>query len=93
MTRPAPIQSQALLHTLLLIALCGVLYFPYLGQVPFFDKGEPREALAVQDIVQRGPKEPLLFVGRRNCGRQAVTIFDHYARRLTHQLASVRLAA
>jgi len=22
--------------------------------VPFFDKGEPREALAVQDIVQRG---------------------------------------
>jgi 4-amino-4-deoxy-L-arabinose transferase-like glycosyltransferase len=42
------------LHMLLLIALCGVLYFPFLGSVPFFDKGEPREALAVQDIVQRG---------------------------------------
>ena len=38
----------------MLIALCGVLYFPYLGSIPFFDKGEPREALAVQDIVQRG---------------------------------------
>jgi 4-amino-4-deoxy-L-arabinose transferase-like glycosyltransferase len=38
----------------LLIVLCGALYFPYLGSTPFFDKGEPREALAVQDIVQRG---------------------------------------
>lgn len=43
-----------ILHLLLLTALCGVLYFPYLGSIPFFDKGEPREALAVQDIVQRG---------------------------------------
>lgn len=45
---------QVVLHTALLVALCGVLYFPYLGSIPFFDKGEPREALAVQDIVQRG---------------------------------------
>src|SRR6185503_16352296 len=37
-----------------LTALCGALYFPYLDSAPFFDKGEPREALAVQDIVQRG---------------------------------------
>jgi hypothetical protein len=44
----------AICHVILLIALCGVLYFPFLGSVPFFDKGEPREALAVQDIVQRG---------------------------------------
>jgi len=42
------------LHLLLLLFLCGALYFPYLGSIPFFDKGEPREALAVQDIVQRG---------------------------------------
>ena len=42
------------LHVLLLIGLCFLLYFPYLGSIPFFDKGEPREALAVQDIVQRG---------------------------------------
>jgi hypothetical protein len=41
-------------HVLLLVLLCSVLYFPYLGSIPFFDKGEPREALAVQDIVQRG---------------------------------------
>jgi hypothetical protein len=47
-------RSSALIHIMLLLVLCGVLYFPYLGQVPFFDKGEPREALAVQDIVQRG---------------------------------------
>jgi Dolichyl-phosphate-mannose-protein mannosyltransferase len=44
----------AIFHVIVLIALCGVLYFPFLGSVPFFDKGEPREALAVQDIVQRG---------------------------------------
>lgn len=47
-------RSQVALHTGLLVALCGVLYFPYLAVLPFFDKGEPREALAVQDIVQRG---------------------------------------
>src|SRR5262245_40886546 len=47
-------RSGLALHLLILIALCGVLYLPYLGNVPFFDKGEPREAMAVQDIVQRG---------------------------------------
>lgn len=41
-------------HVLVLGAFCAVLYFPYLASIPFFDKGEPREALAVQDIVQRG---------------------------------------
>jgi hypothetical protein len=46
--------SERALHVLLLVVLCGVLFFPYLGSTPFFDKGEPREALAVQDIVQRG---------------------------------------
>ena len=64
-------------HLVLLIALCGILYFPYLGNVSFFDKGEPREALAVQDIVQRGewlfplkrataiPSNRRYFTGRR----------------------------
>jgi 4-amino-4-deoxy-L-arabinose transferase-like glycosyltransferase len=47
-------RSGSTLHVIVLIALCGALYFPYLGNTPFFDKGEPREALAVQDIVQRG---------------------------------------
>jgi 4-amino-4-deoxy-L-arabinose transferase-like glycosyltransferase len=47
-------RSSIALHIGLLLALCGVLYLPYLGALPFFDRGEPREALAVQDIVQRG---------------------------------------
>jgi 4-amino-4-deoxy-L-arabinose transferase-like glycosyltransferase len=42
------------IHAALLFFLCAVLYFPYLGAAPFFDKGEPREAMAVQDIVRRG---------------------------------------
>jgi dolichyl-phosphate-mannose-protein mannosyltransferase len=48
------LEAASIFHIILLIVLCGVLYFPYLGNTPFFDKGEPREALAVQDIVQRG---------------------------------------
>src|SRR5512134_957339 len=48
------IEHSSILHLALLAALSGLLYFPYLGSIPFFDKGEPREALAVQDIVQRG---------------------------------------
>jgi predicted membrane-bound mannosyltransferase len=48
------LETAATVHILLLLILCGMLYFPYLGNTPFFDKGEPREALAVQDIVQRG---------------------------------------
>jgi 4-amino-4-deoxy-L-arabinose transferase-like glycosyltransferase len=47
-------RSGLTLHLIFLVALCGAIYFPYLGNTPFFDKGEPREALAVQDIVQRG---------------------------------------
>lgn len=47
-------RSGLTLHLIFLVALCAAIYFPYLGNTPFFDKGEPREALAVQDIVQRG---------------------------------------
>lgn len=47
-------ETSSILHLIFLIGLCAVLYFPYLNATPFFDKGEPREALAVQDIVQRG---------------------------------------
>ena len=47
-------RAEAAAHLVLLAALCGVLYFPYLGSTPFFDKGEPREAMAVQDIMLRG---------------------------------------
>ena len=47
-------EAKPTFHYIFLVALCGVLYFPYLGSIPLFDRGEPREALAVQDIVQRG---------------------------------------
>src|SRR5947199_1157367 len=47
-------RSNIPIHIVLLIILCGALYFPYLDSTPLFDKGEPREAMAVQDIVQRG---------------------------------------
>lgn len=48
------LRSSSILPITILCALCGILYFPYLGSTPFFDKGEPREAMAVQDIVRRG---------------------------------------
>jgi 4-amino-4-deoxy-L-arabinose transferase-like glycosyltransferase len=54
MTAARTLSTSLAVHILLLLALCGVLYIPYLGNTPLFDKGEPREALAVQDIVQRG---------------------------------------
>ena len=53
-TFPMVIKGNAIIHFALLGVLCGFLYFPYLGSTPFFDKGEPREALAVVDINQRG---------------------------------------
>ena len=46
-------RGKLILHIILLLALCGLLYFPYLT-TPFFNKVEPREALVVQDIVRRG---------------------------------------
>ena len=46
-------RGKLILHIILLLTLCGLLYFPYLT-TPFFNKVEPREALVVQDIVRRG---------------------------------------
>jgi len=72
------------LHLLLLIALCGVLYFPYLGRVPFFDRGEPREALAVQDIVERGE---WLFPLKRATTIPSKPPLFHWSAALTSQIA------
>ena len=47
-------ETPASRHVALLLLLCAALYVPYLGNTPFFDKGEPREAIMVQDIIQRG---------------------------------------
>ena len=41
-------------HVLILGCVCGVAFFANLGGVPFYDKGEPREALVVRDIVLNG---------------------------------------
>ncbi len=37
-----------------LAALCALLYFPQLSRIPFFNKGEPREGLVVQEIFLHG---------------------------------------
>jgi 4-amino-4-deoxy-L-arabinose transferase-like glycosyltransferase len=41
-------------HFLILGCICGIVFFANLGRIPFYDKGEPREALVVRDIVLNG---------------------------------------
>jgi 4-amino-4-deoxy-L-arabinose transferase-like glycosyltransferase len=48
-------QPSSVFRIALLLALCLILYLPPINSVPFFDKGEPREALEVQYIVTQGP--------------------------------------
>src|SRR5262245_51033558 len=78
-----PWRSGVILHVPLLLLLCGVLYLPYLGNTPFFDKGEPREALAVQDIVQRGE---WLFPLKRARAIPSKPPLFHWSAALTHQV-------
>ncbi len=42
------------LHLAVLVALCGILFFLHLARIPFFDKGEPREAILAQEIFLHG---------------------------------------
>ena len=42
------------LYPLILACVCGIVFFANLGSTPFYDKGEPREALVVRDIVLNG---------------------------------------
>jgi 4-amino-4-deoxy-L-arabinose transferase-like glycosyltransferase len=74
------------IHIVLLLALCGLLYFPYLGATPFFDKGEPREALAVQDIIQRGE---WLFPLKRATAIPSKPPLFHWSAALTYQVTGV----
>jgi len=48
------LKSPILVHLSLLFSLCAILFFSHLGAFPFFNKGEPREAIVVQDIVHHG---------------------------------------
>jgi 4-amino-4-deoxy-L-arabinose transferase-like glycosyltransferase len=82
MTEKISVRWQIPVHLVLLLALCGVLYFPYLGNTPLFDKGEPREALAVQDIVQRGE---WLFPLKRASAIPSKPPLFHWTAALTYQ--------
>lgn len=82
MTQAISARSQSLIHIILLLVLCGLLYFPDLGRTPFFDKGEPREALAVQDIVQRGE---WLFPLKRATAIPSKPPLFHWSAALTYQ--------
>ena len=86
MAAPASDRSYSFFHIVLLLALCGVLYFPYLGSTPMFDKGEPREALAVQDIVQRGE---WLFPLKRATAIPSKPPMFHWSAALTYQVTGV----
>ena len=86
MAVPASDRSYSFFHIVLLLALCGVLYFPYLGSTPMFDKGEPREALAVQDIVQRGE---WLFPLKRATAIPSKPPMFHWSAALTYQVTGV----
>lgn len=48
------VRSTQLSRLLILLALCGPLFFLSLPRIPFFNKGEPREALVVQEIFHHG---------------------------------------
>jgi len=48
------VPSSAAFHLLMLGFVCAVVFFVNLGRIPFYDKGEPREALVVRDIVVSG---------------------------------------
>jgi 4-amino-4-deoxy-L-arabinose transferase-like glycosyltransferase len=74
------------LQVFFLIALCGVPYFPYLSATPFVDKGEPREALAVQDMVQRGE---WLFPLKRAAAIPSKPPLFHWSAALTYQVTGI----
>ncbi len=47
-------KSPLIVHLGVLLFLSIILFFSNLGATPFFNKGEPREAVIVQDIVLHG---------------------------------------
>jgi 4-amino-4-deoxy-L-arabinose transferase-like glycosyltransferase len=48
------INQNTLVHLSLLAAVCALVLLLFLDKTPFHDKGEPREALVVRDIVLEG---------------------------------------
>jgi len=47
-------KSSLVPHLIVLLVICGLLFFSNLATFPFFNKGEPREGLVVQHIVNQG---------------------------------------
>ena len=48
------INQSTLVHLILLAAVCALVFLLFLDMTSFYDKGEPREALVVRDIVLEG---------------------------------------
>src|SRR5262245_15828463 len=40
--------------SLILLVACGLLFFTGLGDVPFYTRGEPREALVAREMIRTG---------------------------------------
>ena len=69
---------------LVLLVACLLLFFTGLGDVPFYTRGEPREALVAREMLRTGEwlvparpdgeltrKPPALLLGRRDGARAA----------------------
>lgn len=81
-------------------AVAAVLQLPGLGQTPFHTRGEPREAVVVQDLVARGdwvlprrngtalPRKPPLFYWLGGAAATARGVVDEAAVRLPSALLS-----
>ncbi len=79
-----------LFDVILILSACFVLYFWDLGQAPFFDKQEPREALVVWEINHSGnwilpmrngneiPSKPPLYHWLAALASQAVNELDEF---------------
>ena len=48
------VHRDMVIHLAILGIVCTLVFFLFLGKTPFHDRGEPREALVVRDIVLQG---------------------------------------
>src|SRR5262245_20692222 len=57
--------AAAAFYPLILACVCGIVFFANFGSTPFYDKGEPRGALVIRDIVLNGNWIFALKVGQQ----------------------------
>ena len=48
------VHPNTVIHLCILAMVCTLVFLLFLGKTPFHDKGEPRAALVVRDIVLEG---------------------------------------